>query len=292
MRLTAHAKVNWALSILSRQPDGYHTMDMLTQSVCLGDTIELHKADTISLTVGGEHPIPADGRNLAIKAAVALHETQQITCGAAIHIKKRIPVGAGMGGGSADAAAVLLGLNLLWDLKLSDRALHAIALGIGSDIPFCLTGGLARVGGIGDQITPLPCNETFHLLIIQPCGGLSTPAVFAAYDALPKRPQNPSIDDTVRALSAGGPARLAGAMGNALEAAAIPQKPEIAICAQTMEHYGALRAQMTGSGSAVIGLFETGDEAANAYRACCRIWRRCYQTRTTNYGVTLISDIK
>lgn len=292
MVFTAHAKVNITLAVLGTRADGYHLLDMLMQSVQLGDSLTFAPAGDLRLALHGMPPIPSDGRNLALRAAQLLQDTYHVTKGACITLKKRIPVGAGLGGGSADAAAVLLGLDRLWDLRLPYEELAALGLALGADVPFCLSGGLARVQGVGDIIQPIPCEHAYDLLIVQPCVGLSTPAVFKAYDALPGVPRNPDAPAAEKAMREGDLRALAMAMGNALEAAAIPMRPEIAICIQTLSHYGAIAVQMTGSGSAVIALFDSMDDAARAYRSVRRIWAKCYQTRTSVCGVSMTSDIK
>lgn len=140
MLINARAKINWTLDITGRREDGYHLMDMLMQPVTLCDTISLTEAETLTLTCGGTPRLTASEDNLALRAARALRLRTGCTRGAAIHVEKRIPVGAGMGGGSADAAAVLRGLNQLWALNLSQHELEEIGLTLGADVPFCLRG--------------------------------------------------------------------------------------------------------------------------------------------------------
>lgn len=154
--------------------------------------------------------MPSGDGNLVLRAARRLREAAGVAQGARITMKKRIPVGAGLGGGSADAAAVLLGLNALWNLHMGWQDLRALARSLGSDIPFCMVGGLRRVRGTGEQLEALPCGAPFHLVIVQPCAGLSTPKVFAAYDALAVRPRNPDIEAAVAALAQGDPPRSPG----------------------------------------------------------------------------------
>jgi len=137
MRVKARAKINWTLDILGQREDGYHLMDMLMQSVSLADTITLTPASEVTITTGGYPKLPANERNLAYRAAIALQNATGCRKGAAIHVEKRIPVGAGMGGGSADAAGVLAGLNRLWGTGLNQQELEAIGLTLGADVPFC-----------------------------------------------------------------------------------------------------------------------------------------------------------
>lgn len=289
MQLIAHAKINWTLSIQSRRADGYHLLDMLLSSVQFGDTISLEEADEITLSLSGRQTVPGDASNLAVKAAVSLKEAYGVKAGASIRLAKRIPVGAGLGGGSADAAAVLLGLTRLWGLDASGEELASLAATIGSDVPFCLVGGQCRVSGVGDRLRQIDCAYSYDVVIVQPCRGLSTQAVFSAYDRLDAPPKGPDTDKAVDMLVKGDALGLSRAMGNALHAAAVPMRPEIAVCAQTLEHFGALRAQMTGSGSAVIGLFESTNAAKAAYGACAKIWPKTILTRTAPYGVSMVS---
>ncbi|MCE5343441.1 MAG: 4-(cytidine 5'-diphospho)-2-C-methyl-D-erythritol kinase, partial [Eubacteriales bacterium] len=180
LRLEARAKINWSLDILAKRQDGYHRMDMLISSVELADELTLENADILTLTIVGNASLTlAD--NLVYKAAAALAKATGCVRGAAITLTKRTPVGAGMGGGSADAAAALWGLNQLWGTDLSMERLLALSLTLGADIPFALTGGFARVGGIGEEIRPLSPAPTWPLLIVQPCQAIWTKEVFAAY---------------------------------------------------------------------------------------------------------------
>lgn len=278
--LKAYAKINWTLDILGTRPDGYHQMDMLMQSVDLCDTLWIEAADEITLTSaaeettrGGEDALSSqavayDQSNLVYRAALLLRRRCGISAGASIRLGKRIPSGAGMGGGSADAAAALIGLNRLWGLGLDRRQLCQIGLELGADVPFMLTGGLARVQGIGESITPLFPAPRVPLVLMQPCGGLSTGKIFAAYDALAAgplaRPDNAAAQE---ALLGGDLAALGAAMNNVLEAASVPARPALARAARALEQAGAIRAMMTGSGSVVYGVFADDKAALAAQRS-------------------------
>nr|HML48352.1 4-(cytidine 5'-diphospho)-2-C-methyl-D-erythritol kinase [Clostridia bacterium] len=145
MRIKARAKINWTLDIVGKREDGYHLLDSLIQSVELYDTLTIRPADTLEFVLEGYARVPDDDNNLALRAARLLIETAQVKAGANLSLKKRIPVGAGMGGGSADAAAVLMGLNRFWRLNLPEEQLRALGLAIGADVPFCMSGGLQRM---------------------------------------------------------------------------------------------------------------------------------------------------
>lgn len=290
MQLKAHAKINWSLFVLERLPNGYHALDMLMQSVALADTITLTTAKDISLALKGKVPVPNDHNNLAIRAATLLRDTYAVNAGVDITLDKQIPVGAGLGGGSADAAAVLYGLNILWALSIPADVLLMLAASLGADVPFCLAGGLARVGGIGEKITQLGGGPTVPLLIVQPSSSLATASVFSAYDVVhtSKSKQTDSrIDDAQKALCSGDIKALAISMHNDLQDVASHLLPEISTCIQTLASLGALRAQMTGSGSAVIGLFSSTQEAQEAYILCKNLWPRTFLTETHPHGISV-----
>ena len=279
MHLQARAKINWTLDIVSQRADGYHLMDMLMQPVTLADDVVLLPADEITLTTGGSPLLPADEKHLAYRAAMALKQHTGYPVGAAIHVEKRIPVGAGMGGGSADAAGVLIGLNRLWELHLPQEALEAIGLTLGADVPFCIRGGLTRTTGIGEVMADLPCGKTWPLVVIQPCEGLSTKEIFTAYHegVVDVRPDN---DAAARALAAGDEASLSAAMANVMQPVSEERRPGIAEAIRALEAQGAFAARMTGSGSAVFGAFADAASAVKAYEALCARWERTFLCET------------
>lgn len=280
MVIHAHAKVNWSLAVTGVRGDGYHLLDMLMQTVGLSDTLLVTPSAGLSFTMEGDAAgIISEDDNLVFQAARLLRAASNTQQGATIHLVKRIPAGAGLGGGSADAAATLRALNTLWELNMSPQALADLALFLGADVPFCLTGGLARVRGIGEEIKQLPFAPEIPLVILQPEGGLSTPAVFRAYDAQPA-PIVPSMDAVESALLAGDLSALTDSMSNMLQPTAVGLCPEITDCLNAMMAQGALHAQMTGSGSAVIGIFLTEEHAARAADACRTMWKKCWATKS------------
>jgi len=265
MKLTvhAHAKINWSLAICGERENGYHDLDMLMQCIELSDELIIESARWLTLTVNGQR-LPADGRNLVIRAANALNDVLGLRMGARIQLKKNIPSRAGLGGGSADCAATLLALNRLWKLNLPLRTLMQIGLKLGADVPFCLQGGLCRAEGVGEILTPLEPAPEIWLSMITPGGGLSTPAVFQAWNqgGYPMA----DIDNAAlaRALNAGDLALAQSLSRNDLEAPAIALMPEIG---QIMEFYrsaGAKFVRMSGSGSTVFAAFESEADARNA----------------------------
>ncbi|MBQ8200518.1 MAG: 4-(cytidine 5'-diphospho)-2-C-methyl-D-erythritol kinase [Clostridia bacterium] len=279
MRIKARAKINWTLDITGRRADGYHLMDMLMQPVTLSDEITLAQADEITLTTGGLPLLPADEGHLALKAARALQRHTGYAGGAAIHVHKTIPVGAGMGGGSADAAAVLAGLNRLWHTGLSQSELEALGLTLGADVPFCLRGGLTRTTGIGEKMEDLPCGRNWPLVVIQPCEGLSTREVFTAYheqqDCL-----RPDTHAAMAALAAGNGVMLPAALVNVMQPVSEARREGIRQAIAALKKTGALTALMTGSGSAVFGVFDDETSADTAYAQMKQHWERTFRCET------------
>ena len=264
MIIDAHAKINWSLDITGRQNDGYHLVDMILQRIALHDTLEILPAEGLSLTLDPESSFtaPLDGSNLILKAAHALRERAGVNRGVAFILTKRIPSGAGLGGGSADAAAALLALNRLWELDLPLKDLEALSLPLGADIPFCLHREAMRVTGIGETLTPLPALPERHLVLLKGPEGLDTGSVYRQYD----RTAVVSSYRHERAAAAllSPCADLRSVLTNVLELPALSLCPRIKEDLGRLYSAGASFAQMTGSGSAVYGVFDNEDRAAMA----------------------------
>ncbi len=279
MRIKARAKINWTLDITGQREDGYHLMDMLMQPVTLADVVTLLPADGLTLTTGGVPLLPADERHLALRAARALKEHTGYTGGASIHVHKVTPVGAGMGGGSADAAAVLAGLDRLWQTGLSQEELEAIGLTLGADVPFCLRGGLTRTTGIGEKMEALPCARIWPLVVIQPCRGLSTKEVFTAYHEEPDIPR-PDTPAAMAALAAGNADMLPHALRNVMQPVSEARREGIRQAIAALKEAGAVTALMTGSGSAVYGVFDDPARADRVMRQMKQRWKRTWRCDT------------
>lgn len=261
---SAYAKINWSLNITGRRVDGYHLLDMLMQTIDLHDTLEIEPDGGLSLTVDGT---PAGEENLVLRAAMALNRHAGTRRGARMALSKRIPARAGLGGGSADCATALRALNGLWGLGLSEAELLEIGLSLGADVPFCLTGGLALVRGIGEDITPVPGATSIPLVLVVPGGGLSTGAVFSLWDrgGYPEvRLDNAAL---AGAVTAGRLDEVQWLCANALTAPAVSLMPEIGTLIDSMRALGAGAAFMTGSGSAVVGAFADDDDVRRAAQA-------------------------
>jgi 4-diphosphocytidyl-2-C-methyl-D-erythritol kinase len=268
IRIKAHAKINLNLSIKARRPDGYHLIESAVQAVSLHDTLILEPVPAGIVLDADDPDLPAGPDNLVWRAAAALlPRLANGPRGARIRLEKRIPTGAGLGGGSSDAAAALVGLRRLWDLDLSDPELAGLAAALGSDVPFFLTGGTALLTGTGTEVRPLPDLGGFEILIVFPGTPISTREVYGRVVApltsalkistMPRFKQTPK-DDFPREVETWVRA------GNDLEPYACALCPAIGKIKDRLLVAGASAAAMTGSGSAVFGIFRTAVAAERA----------------------------
>lgn len=262
----APAKVNLTLDIVGRREDGYHLLDMVMQSVDLCDLLLIARVEGEGIRVTCSRPVaPEDERNIVYRAAMHFFRGTGLPAqGLSIHLDKRIPVEAGMAGGSADAAAVLVGLDRLFGTSLSPEQLQEIGLCAGADVPFCLTGGCAFVQGIGERVTPLPPLPPCFFVAVKPPVGMSTAAAFRLYDSQPHVPRRPGAEAMLAAVRAGDLVAVGNNMHNIFEQIAPPA--EVGAIKGTLLRSGALGAVMTGSGTAVVGLFEREEGARQALR--------------------------
>lgn len=257
MKIRAFGKINLTLDVLFKREDGYHELESIMHSVDIWDDITLEKGDEISLSSN----LPAPEMTAAMKAARLFKERTGF--GGSIHIDTSIPSEAGLGSASADAAGVLKGLNELYGNPIPTEELMAIGLSIGADVPFCILGGCALAKGVGEKLTSL-LNLSLPLLIVKGCGGISTKELFTSL-ALPV----PHLDtaSAVQAVKDGDVPALLPHCTNALESAAVNMLPEISANKQKLLALGAKAAFMTGSGSAVVGIFASNEEAEKAKAA-------------------------
>lgn len=267
LTVNAYAKINLTLDVLKRRDDGYHEVDMLMQTISLHDTLTFSPADGLALRIQGSVEHILSPEDLVLKAARLLQAYTGCAKGADIVLTKRIPIRAGLGGGSADAAATLTALNRLWELGLAMDELSTLAAKLGADVPFCLQGGLKRATGLGTVLAEVEGGlpEDTAIVVVKPCEGLSTPFIYGQWDCSPAFA--PEGKGTVRALEAlkhRDADGLFDALYNALEAPAAAQEPQIAQAIQALLEHGARAARMSGSGSAVFGLFTTRAKAEEA----------------------------
>jgi 4-diphosphocytidyl-2-C-methyl-D-erythritol kinase len=249
-------KVNLFLGVGDLRDDGYHELTTVFHAVSLFDEITVRNADVLSLEVSGEgvEELPTDHRNLAWRAAELLAEHVGRAPDVAISVEKSIPVAGGMAGGSADAAAVLVAINALWELGVPRRDLHTLAAELGSDVPFALHGGTALGTGRGEQLATVLARNTFHWVLAFGKRGLSTPKVFAEIDRLranPDRGQAPRLEEPeplLAALASGDAAQLAPLLGNDLQSAAVSLDSGLRRTLRAGEDAGALAGIVSGSG--------------------------------------------
>ena len=292
MRLSvrARAKINWTLDVVGTLPNGYHDLDMLMQSVTLCDRLLIEDAPELTLSVRTDRGgyVPADENNLVLRAAKALSEASGCDKGASIRLRKYIPVAAGMGGGSSDAAATLVALNRLWELNLPDEELERIGLTVGADVPFCVRGGLARAQGVGERLTRLKMARPLYVVAFQPCRGLSTREVFTKLHEEGIRDEDrPDNDAAARALATGDVAALGRSMGNVLEPVSRRLRPQLDTAIRAIEQSGALGARMTGSGSAVFGVYEDSRACRRGLERLLVQYPDCRMMRTARHGVVI-----
>ena len=289
LSIQARAKINWTLDVVGTLPNGYHDLDMLMQSVTLCDQMTIEDAPECTLAVRMEDDfVPADESNLVLRAARALQAATGETRSARMTLRKFIPVAAGMGGGSSDAAAALKGLNLLWGLGLPDERLEEIGLTIGADVPFCIRGGLQRAQGVGERLTPLTLKTPLYLVAFQPCRGLSTKEVFTALHEEGIDPADrPDNDAAQRALAQGNVRLLGRSMGNVLEPVSRRLRPQIDEAIRAIEASGAVGARMTGSGSAVFGVYAHAGACKRAAQELAAAYPTCRMMRTAECGVVI-----
>src|SRR5690625_1441494 len=260
----APAKINLSLDILGKRDDGYHEVEMIMTTIDLYDRIELHSLaeDKIKVSLWSRY-VPNDERNLAYKAAVALKQACNITKGAHIKIEKNIPVSAGLGGGSSDAAAVLRGLNKIWSLGLSLNELAHIGATIGSDVPFCVHGETAIASGRGEIVEKLPSAPSCWIVLAKPDIGVSTKNIFKRY--IHETRLHPVKNDIIQALHENDFMKLASSIENVLEPVTFSLYPEVKKMKEKMSKYGAVGSLMSGSGPTIYGLVKQHSKAKSIY---------------------------
>jgi 4-diphosphocytidyl-2-C-methyl-D-erythritol kinase len=276
--LSAAAKVNLALEILAKRPDGYHEIATVMQTVDLSDRLTLDDADAPELLTSAPG-VTSDATNLALRAALALREAAGVDRGVRITLDKRIPVAAGLGGGSADAAAVLLGLNRLWGLRWPGTRLAEVAVSLGMDVPFFLRGGAALATGRGDVLEPV-IGGGLALVLVNPRFGSSTAEAYRRVtpDMLT---DGRRAKDMVEALESRRAARVAASLYNGLEATMAPRHPEIGRIRAAVLAAGALGAVMSGSGPTVVGVARSFEHARQLRARLARASWTCWAVRTT-----------
>ncbi len=263
MKINAPAKINISLDVLRRRDDGYHDVKMIMQSISLFDTlkVELNNLGKIIITSNKDN-IPLDERNIAYKAAKLFLDEAEEKIGVTIHIEKRIPVAAGLAGGSTDAAAVLIALNDMFCKKYTESKLMEMGARLGADVPFCIMQGTAISEGIGEKLTKLPAPKIENILLVKPPIDVSTKWVYENLDL--KTAIHPDIDAAAKLINSQMISDLPSVMGNILESVTVKKHPIINEIKRKMLDEGATISMMSGSGPSVFGFFENENSAKKA----------------------------
>ena len=273
-QIKAYGKVNLGLDVTGRREDGYHLVRMIMQTVDIWDdvTIRVEGSGCTSpeIRITCDHPeVPVARSNLAYRAAELISRTYSLTARIHIDIRKHIPMAAGMAGGSADAAAVITGMNQCFELEMSQEDQDQIALKLGADVPFCLRRGTWLAEGIGEHLSKVPDLPRCYMVIVKPGFGVSTPWAYQELDRQADLQHglmaHPDIDGLISALEKSNLHEIAGHMGNILEKPVISTYPEILSIKNILVSYGAAKALMSGSGPTVFGIFDNAEQADFAF---------------------------
>ncbi len=260
----AYAKINLGLDVLRRREDGYHEVKMIMQNIGIHDELTFEKQpEGITLKIDNVD-LPTDGNNLIYKAAKLIKEEYGIQEGVRIKLKKRIPIAAGLAGGSTDAAAVFRGMNELFGLGMTEEKMCELGVRIGADVPYCIMGGTAIAEGIGEKLTPLPDAPSAVVLIAKPDISVSTKDVYQNLNVAELK-VHPDIDGMTKAIIRHDLDGIIERMDNVLESVTVSMHPVIEEIKNFMKEHGALRAMMSGSGPTVFGIFTDQTKAGDAY---------------------------
>jgi 4-diphosphocytidyl-2-C-methyl-D-erythritol kinase len=283
LELEAPAKINLTLNVIGKRADGYHELESVMQQISLRDKILLQTGGYGITIATSSIEIPDNEENLAFQAARLMYSKFSLPTGLHIYIEKNIPVGAGLAGGSTDAAAVIKGLNELFDLHLQPEEMLQLGLMIGSDVPFCLLGGAALVRGRGEILTPLPAGPRLEMVLVKPEYQLSTREIYRDFrlERVHEKPDNVAFLEAWRQCDMIG---IMAEMKNVLETVSIEKCPEIQIIKDKLTVLGAQRTLMSGSGPSVMGVFMNQDEAHNAWGIIKDQYRESYLVSSYNRG--------
>lgn len=282
--LKALAKINLGLDVVRRRDDGYHEVRMIMQTIHLYDRLDIKRTKESGIQIQTNLSfLPVNENNLIYKAAKLLMDEFSITDGVSVKLDKRIPVAAGMAGGSTDAAAMLFGMNRLFSLGLTKRQLMERGVQIGADVPYCIMRGTALAEGIGEELSPLAPMVKCPVLIAKPSISVSTKFVYQNLK-LDDTTIHPDIDLLIEDIKAKNLHDIAAHMGNVLETVTIPNYPVIDEIKKHMLSNGAVGAMMSGSGPTVFGLFDDEATAKKAYKAMrsSHLARQVYLTSVYN----------
>ena len=286
--LKSRAKINLSIDVLGKRADGYHIVEMIMQTIDLYDNLKITKIEGDFIKIKSDSgDIPLNQDNIVYKAADILKKRFNIKDGVEIYIQKNIPVAAGMAGGSSNAAAVLVGLNKVWNLGLSENELKEIGLQLGADVPFCITGGSALAQGIGEELIKINgLSEDINILVCKPDIFVSTKEVYQSLDMnkIQKRPENEKL---IESLKNDDIKYLSENMVNVLEEVTTSKYKEIKQIESTMMKNKALGSMMSGSGPTVFGLFDNKEYAIKAKEELLIDYKQVYLVNSSNKGVEI-----
>lgn len=288
IELKSRAKINLSIDVLGKREDGYHLVEMIMQTIDLYDIVKITENEINEININSNSlDIPLNRNNIVYKAAKVLKDKFNIKSGLDIFIEKNIPVAAGMAGGSCNAAAVLVGLNKLWNLNLSEKELQEIGLTLGADVPFCISGNAALAQGIGEELTYIKgLPKDISILVCKPNLFVSTKDVYQGLDLynIKNRPDNKLL---IKYLEKGNIKLLSENMVNVLETVTSKMHNEIIDIEKIMLGNNALGAMMSGSGPTVFGLFEKEEDALKGKEALLKKYNQVYVVRSSEKGVEI-----
>ncbi|OXM14541.1 4-(cytidine 5'-diphospho)-2-C-methyl-D-erythritol kinase [Paenibacillus herberti] len=275
----APAKINLLLDVLRKREDGFHEVEMIMTMVDLSDRLEMEELQRDAIIISSQAGyIPLDEKNLAFQAARLIKERYDVKKGVYIHLDKKIPVAAGLAGGSSDAAAALRGLNRLWKLGIPEEELCLLGAELGSDVPFCVTGGTALATGRGEKLEPIENPPSCWVVLAKPPINVSTADVYGRFrvDAVK---QHPSLDGMMSAIRSGSFNGVCDELGNVLEDVTLQLYPEVSMLKESMLKLGADGVLMSGSGPTVFGLVSKEAKLARIYNGLRGFCKEVYVVR-------------
>lgn len=275
----APAKINLSLDVLHKRPDGYHEVKMVMTMVDLADRLEMQELDRDTIIISSQAGyIPLDEKNLAFQAAKLIKDRYQVKQGVYLHLDKKIPVAAGLAGGSSDAAATLKGLNRLWRLGISQEEMMKLGEELGSDVPFCVSGGTALAEGRGEKLTPIEPPPQCWVVLAKPPINVSTADVYGRLKAAEIR-RHPDTGAVLSALATKNFEALCASLGNVLEEVTLAYYPEVSQLKDCMLKLGAEGVLMSGSGPTVFGLVAKELKAERIYNGLRGFCKDVYAVR-------------
>lgn len=275
----APAKINLSLDVLHKRDDGYHEMEMVMTSIDLADRLTLNLLDENRIVIESNNGfLPLDERNIVYRSVLMLQKEFDVQQGVHVYIEKNIPIAAGLGGGSSDAAATLRGLNRLWNLGLSMDELAELGARIGSDVPFCVYGGSAYAYGRGEKIEPITEIPQCWVVLVKPRRGISSWTVFEGLEV--DTLTHPNTEDILRAIEEVNYEEMTNCLGNALENVSIVKQPKIEQIKDKMLQFGAETALMSGTGPTIYGLCQKYSRAKRVFNGLKGFCNEVYLVRT------------